>query len=49
MAGQTLAELGVIEEPQVDGFFVKEAVLPFKKLPGVDALLGPGDALAPAR
>ncbi|MBI3189397.1 MAG: carbamoyl phosphate synthase large subunit, partial [Ignavibacteriales bacterium] len=25
----------------VDGFFVKEAVLPFKKLPGASALLGP--------
>jgi len=41
MAGRTLVELGVIEEPQVDGFFVKEAVLPFKKLPGSDVLLGP--------
>src|SRR6185436_6892662 len=26
---------------RVDGFFVKEAVLPFKKLPGSSALLGP--------
>ncbi len=41
MAGKTLAELGVTEEPRVDGFFVKEAVLPFKKLLGSDALLGP--------
>ena len=41
MAGKTLTELGVIEEPHVDGFFVKEAVLPFKKLPGSSALLGP--------
>jgi carbamoyl-phosphate synthase large subunit len=41
MAGKTLAELGVLEEPRVDGFFVKEAVLPFKKLLGADALLGP--------
>ncbi|MCS7220554.1 MAG: carbamoyl-phosphate synthase large subunit [Anaerolineae bacterium] len=41
MAGKTLAELGFTEEPRVDGFFVKEAVLPFKKLPGSDALLGP--------
>ncbi|HNS00881.1 MAG TPA: carbamoyl-phosphate synthase large subunit [Anaerolineae bacterium] len=41
MAGRTLAELGVLEEPRVDGFFVKEAVLPFKKLPGSDAVLGP--------
>jgi carbamoyl-phosphate synthase large subunit len=41
MAGKTLAELGVTEEPRVDGFFVKEAVLPFKKLPGSSILLGP--------
>jgi carbamoyl-phosphate synthase large subunit len=41
MAGKTLAELGFTEEPRIDGFFVKEAVLPFKKLPGSDALLGP--------
>jgi carbamoyl-phosphate synthase large subunit len=41
MAGCSLADLGVTEEPRVDGFFVKEAVLPFKKLPGASALLGP--------
>jgi carbamoyl-phosphate synthase large subunit len=41
MLGQSLAELGLTEEPRVDGFFVKEAVLPFKKFLGVDALLGP--------
>ncbi len=41
MAGCTLEELGVVEEPRVDGFFVKEAVLPFKKLPGSSILLGP--------
>ncbi len=41
MAGKTLAELGVLDEPKVDGFFVKEAVLPFKKLLGSDAVLGP--------
>ena len=41
MAGQTLAELGILSEPAVDGFFVKEAVLPFQKLPGADSLLGP--------
>lgn len=40
MAGRTLAELGVIEEPRVEGFFVKEAVLPFNKLPGASVLLG---------
>ncbi|MBI5950607.1 MAG: carbamoyl-phosphate synthase large subunit [Chloroflexi bacterium] len=41
MAGKTLEELGVTEEPHVDGFFIKEAVLPFKKLPGSSSLLGP--------
>ena len=41
MAGKSLAELGVFDEPVVEGFFVKEAVLPFKKMPGADALLGP--------
>ncbi len=41
MAGKTLAELGVLEEPRVEGFFVKEAVLPFRKLPGSSVLLGP--------
>jgi carbamoyl-phosphate synthase large subunit len=41
MAGKTLEELGFIEMPEVDGFFVKEVVLPFKKFPGVDHRLGP--------
>jgi carbamoyl-phosphate synthase large subunit len=41
MAGRSLEELGVTSEPRVDGFFVKEAVLPFKKLSGSDAILGP--------
>jgi len=41
MAGQTLAQLGITSQPEVDGFFVKEAVLPFQKLPGADSLLGP--------
>ena len=40
-AGRTLAEIGFTEEPHVDGFFVKEAVLPWQKFPGVDARLGP--------
>ena len=40
-AGKTLAELDFLLEPRVDGFFVKEAVLPFQKFPGVDARLGP--------
>jgi carbamoyl-phosphate synthase large subunit len=41
MAGKKLEELNITEEPHVDGFFVKEAVLPFKKLPGSSILLGP--------
>ncbi len=40
-AGKTLAEIGFTEEPAVDGFFVKEVVLPFQKFPGADILLGP--------
>jgi carbamoyl-phosphate synthase large subunit len=40
-AGKTLSEIGFLEEPEIDGFFVKEAVLPFQKFPGVDARLGP--------
>jgi len=41
MVGRSLAEMGVMEEPKVDGFFVKEAVMPFNKLPGADPRLGP--------
>ncbi len=40
-AGKTLEALNFLVEPRVDGFFVKEAVLPFQKFPGVDARLGP--------
>ncbi|MEM7114907.1 MAG: carbamoyl-phosphate synthase large subunit [Chloroflexota bacterium] len=40
-AGHSLAELGFTERPSVDGFFVKEAVLPFNKLPGADMRLSP--------
>jgi carbamoyl-phosphate synthase large subunit len=39
--GQSLDDLGLIEEPPVDGFFVKEVVLPFKKFLGADTVLGP--------
>ncbi len=39
--GQTLSALGFTEEPPVSGFFVKEAVFPFQKFPGVDTRLGP--------
>ena len=37
----SLVELGFTAQPPVDGFFVKEAVLPWKKFTGIDALLGP--------
>ena len=40
-AGKSLADLGFTKEPHVDGFFVKEAVLPFQKFPGVEIRLGP--------
>ncbi len=41
MAGKTLAELGVPDEPPVRHVAVKEAVLPFAKFPNVDVVLGP--------
>ena len=41
MAGKTLRELGLVEEPPVEGYWVKEVALPFVKFPGVDTLLGP--------
>ncbi len=41
MAGESLAEVGLTEQPEVDGFFVKEAVLPWKKFTGIDTILGP--------
>ena len=41
MAGQSLKELGFTREPIVSDYFVKEAVLPFQKLRGSDAILGP--------
>ncbi len=40
-AGATLADLEFPEEPPATGFFVKEAVFPFQKFPGVDTRLGP--------
>jgi carbamoyl-phosphate synthase large subunit len=40
-AGKTLQELDFVEEPRVDGFFVKEAVLPFDKFPGATIMLSP--------
>ncbi len=40
-AGKSLAEIGFVQEPRVDGFFVKEVVLPFDKLEGAPIRLGP--------
>ncbi len=41
MSGKTLKELNFTEEPTFKHVAVKEAVLPFKKFPGIDTLLGP--------
>jgi carbamoyl-phosphate synthase large subunit len=41
MAGRTLAQLGLTSEPVPPLQTVKEAVLPFKRFPGADTLLGP--------
>jgi carbamoyl-phosphate synthase large subunit len=41
MVGNTLVDQGFTEEVTFDHIAVKEAVLPFNKFPGVDALLGP--------
>ncbi len=41
MAGEKLSDIGFTSQPELKGFFVKEAVLPFNKFVGVDALLGP--------
>ncbi|MGL4767142.1 MAG: carbamoyl-phosphate synthase large subunit [Formosimonas sp.] len=41
MAGQTLADLGCLDEIVPHYFSVKEAVFPFNKFPGVDPVLSP--------
>ena len=41
MVGRTLEEQGVVGEVVPDHYFVKEAVFPFVKFPGVDTVLGP--------
>jgi carbamoyl-phosphate synthase large subunit len=41
MAGETLAGIGFVREPEVPAVFVKAPVFPFKRFPGVDPLLGP--------
>jgi carbamoyl-phosphate synthase large subunit len=40
-AGRTLAELGLVEDLQSAGVFVKSPVFPFVRFPGVDTILGP--------
>ncbi|HVV99677.1 MAG TPA: carbamoyl-phosphate synthase large subunit, partial [Planctomycetaceae bacterium] len=41
MAGISLREQGVTEEPWPSHFSVKESVFPFNRFPGVDIVLGP--------
>ncbi|MBC8105902.1 MAG: carbamoyl-phosphate synthase large subunit, partial [Anaerolineae bacterium] len=41
MAGKSLDELGVHEQPDPKHVSVKEVVFPFSKFPGVDIILGP--------
>jgi carbamoyl-phosphate synthase large subunit len=41
MIGRTLAQLGLTQDLDVAGFFVKTPVFPFVRFPGVDTILGP--------
>ncbi len=41
MAGRSLADQGLSQEVTPKHYFVKEAVFPFAKFPGVDTVLGP--------
>ncbi len=41
MAGRSLRDQGITDVPAIDYYCVKEAVMPFIKFPGVDAILGP--------
>jgi carbamoyl-phosphate synthase large subunit len=41
MIGRTLAQLGLTDDLEVGGFFVKSPVFPFVRFPGVDTILGP--------
>ncbi len=41
MAGRTLADLGLVNDLDVAGVFVKSPVFPFVRFPGVDTILGP--------
>src|SRR5258705_899788 len=40
-AGRTLADLGVVNDLEAAGVFVKSPVFPFVRFPGVDTILGP--------
>src|SRR3989440_1099925 len=40
-AGRTLADLGLVDDLEVHGVFVKSPVFPFVRFPGVDTILGP--------
>ncbi len=40
-AGRTLAQLGLVQDLQATGVFVKSPVFPFVRFPGVDTILGP--------
>jgi carbamoyl-phosphate synthase large subunit len=41
MIGRTLAQLGLTQDLEVAGVFVKTPVFPFVRFPGVDTILGP--------
>ena len=41
MMGKTLAQLGLVDDLDVAGVFVKAPVFPFVRFPGVDTILGP--------
>jgi carbamoyl-phosphate synthase large subunit len=41
MSGKSLASLGLVEDCEVAGVFVKTPVFPFVRFPGVDTILGP--------
>ena len=41
MVGKTLSDLGLVDDLDVAGVFVKAPVFPFVRFPGVDTILGP--------
>ena len=41
MTGKTLDDLGLVDDLEVSGVFVKAPVFPFVRFPGVDTILGP--------